>query len=130
MQSRNFEFLRTGWNELAGLGALAEMHLHLDPSSATAKLRSFAEQIVLFVYHHHGLPRPYQISLNDLLTGPSFSHATPGVILSMLHSPRIHGNKAAHGESVSTATSTCLLQEAYELGRWNLRRGLDQSRAQ
>ena len=118
MQSQNFEFLRPTWDDLATLGAFAENYSHTDPSSATVKLRSFAEQIVLFIYHNHGLPKPYQCNLNDLLTNPSFVQAVPKVIVSKLHSLRIHGNRAAHGESVLAQTALWMLQEAYELGRW------------
>jgi type I restriction enzyme, R subunit len=49
MQSQNFEFLRPRWEELTELGALAETHAHVDPSSAAVKLRAFAEQVVLFI---------------------------------------------------------------------------------
>src|SRR5579864_7742243 len=100
MQSKNFEFLRPKWEDLATLGAFAEKYTQPDPSSATVKLRTFAEQVVLFIYHKHGLPKPYQCNLNDLLTNASFNNAVPKVILSKLHSLRIHGNRAAHGESV------------------------------
>jgi type I restriction enzyme R subunit len=118
MMSRNFEFLRPTWEELATLGAFAEQYTVPDPSSATVKLRTFAEQIVQFIYHRHGLPKPYQNNLNDLLINASLAQAVPKVIVSKLHSLRIHGNKAAHGESVLTSTALWLLQEAYELGRW------------
>ena len=118
MQSQNFEFLRPKWEELATLGAFAEQYTLPDPPSATVKLRTFAEQVVLFIYHKHGLPKPYQCNLNDLLTSASFVQAVPRVIVSKLHSLRIHGNKAAHGESVLAPTALWLLQEAYELGRW------------
>jgi type I restriction enzyme, R subunit len=118
MKSKNFEFLRPKWEELADLGAMAEQYTHPDPQSAVAKLRTFAEQIVLFVYHKHGLPKPYQCNLNDLLTTTTFVQAVPKVICSKLHSLRIHGNKGAHGESILAQTAVWLLQEAYELGRW------------
>ena len=72
MQSTNFEFLRPKWEDLATLGAFAEQYAHTDPPSAVAKLRTFAEQIVEFIYHHHGLPKPYQCNRNDLLTSASF----------------------------------------------------------
>src|SRR5262249_16972365 len=87
-----------------------------DPQSAAAKLRTFAEQIVLFVYHKHGLPKPYQCNLNDLLTAAALVQAVPKVICSKLHSLRIHGNKGAHGESVLPQTAVWLLQEADEWG--------------
>ena len=118
MQSKNFEFLRPKWEDLADLGAIAEQYTHPDPQSAVAKLRTFAEQIVLFVYHKHGLPKPYQCNLNDLLIAATFVQAVPKVIVSKLHSLRIHGNKGAHGETVLVQTAVWLLQEAYELGRW------------
>jgi uncharacterized protein (TIGR02391 family) len=72
MKSTNFEFLQPKWEELADLGAIAEQYTHPDPQSASAKLRTFAEQIVLFIYHKHGLPKPYQCNLNDLLTNANF----------------------------------------------------------
>ena len=92
MQSQNFELLRPRWQELTELGALAEMHARVDLSSAAVKLRSFAEQIVLFIYHHHGIPSERQTNLNDLLTGASFQQCVPRVILSKLHTRRVNGN--------------------------------------
>jgi type I restriction enzyme R subunit len=118
MQSKNFEFLQPNWEDLATLGAFAEQYAHPDPTSAVAKLRIFAEQVVLFVYHKHGLPRLPQSNLNDLLTSTSFRDVVPSVVISKLHSLRIQGNKGAHGESVLAQTAVWLLQEAYELGCW------------
>jgi type I restriction enzyme R subunit len=118
MQSQNFEFLRPSWEELTELGALAELHAHVDPPSTTVKLRAFAEQVVLFIYHQHGIPTERQFNLNDLLTGANFQQCVPRVILSKLHTLRVNGNNAAHGEPVLASTALWLLQEAYELGRW------------
>lgn len=118
MQSKNFEFLRPTWEDLANLGAIAEKYTYPDPQSAVAKLRTFAEQIVLFIYHKHGLPKPYQPNLNDLLIATTFIQAVPRVIVSKLHTLRIQGNKGAHGETVLPQSAVMLLQEAFELGRW------------
>ncbi len=49
MQSKNFEFLRPTWADLADIGAIAEQYAHPDPESAVARLRTYAEQIVLFM---------------------------------------------------------------------------------
>ena len=76
-----------------------------------------SEQIVLFVYHKHGLPKPYQCNLNDLLTTTTFVQAVPKVICSKLHFLRSTAT-GPHGESVLGQTAVWLLQEAYELGRW------------
>jgi len=118
MTSRNFEFLRPNWEDLATLGGFAEQYAHPDPSTAAAKLRIFAEQAVLFIYHKHGLPKPMQNNLNDLLVNASFEQAVPRVIASKLHTLRIHGNRAAHGEAVLTPAALWMLQEAFELGTW------------
>ena len=72
MQSKNFEFLRPYWKELAHLGASAEQYASPDPQGAVSKLRTYGDQITLFIYHHHGLPKPYQANLNDLLSSASF----------------------------------------------------------
>ena len=118
MTSRNFEFLRPNWEDLATLGGFAEQYAYPDPSTAAAKLRIFAEQVVLFIYHKHGLPKPMQNNLNDLLVNASFEQAVPRVIASKLHTLRIHGNRAAHGEAVLTTVALWMLQEAFELGSW------------
>lgn len=118
MQSKNFDFLRPTWGDLATLGTFAEQYANPDPQSAVAKLRTFAEQIVLFIYHKHGLPKPYQPNLNDLLTATTFIQAVPRVIVSKLHTLRIQGNKGAHGETVLPQSAVMLVQEAHELGRW------------
>src|SRR5262245_37061760 len=118
MQSKNFEFLRPTWADLADLGAFAEQYANPDPQSAVATLRTFAEQIVLFIYHKHGLRKPSQPNLNALLIATTFVQAVPRVICSKLHTLRIQGNKGAHGESVLPQSAIMLLQEAFELGRW------------
>ncbi|MEJ7637494.1 MAG: DUF4145 domain-containing protein [Singulisphaera sp.] len=110
--------MRPNWADLATLGGFAEQYAHPDPSTAAAKLRIFAEQAVLFIYHKHGLPKPMQNNLNDLLVNASFEQAVPRVIASKLHALRIHGNRAAHGEAVLTPAALWMLQEAFELGSW------------
>lgn len=118
MTSKNFEFLRANWEDLATLGAFAERYAHPDPTGAAVKLRNYAEQVVQFIYHRHGLPRPYQNNLNDLLINESFLQAVPRVVVSKLHSLRVQGNRAAHNEPILTPAVLWLLQEAHELGRW------------
>lgn len=85
MQSKNFEFLRPYWEELAHLGASAEQYANPDPQGAVSKLRTYGDQITLFIYHHHGLPKPCQANLNDLLSSASFIQAAPFVNVSKLH---------------------------------------------
>ena len=88
MQSKNFEFLRPYWEDLANLGASARQYASPDPQSDVSKLRTYGDRITLFIYHHHGLPKPYQANLNDLLSSASFIQAATSVNVSKLHMPR------------------------------------------
>ncbi len=98
MKSTNFEFLREKWPELSSLAGFAEQYTCPDPTSALVKLRSFAEQLVLFLYDSLGLEKPpFQPNVFDLLTDHTFEEQIPGVICSKLQTLRLQGNKAAHG---------------------------------
>lgn len=117
-QSINFEFLRPRWGDLAVIGGFAEQYVHPDPQSALIKLRLFAERMVDGIYQHLNLPRLPQAHLIDLLNNDSFRAVTPSGVLDKLHAVRMHGNKAAHGETPSQNTALWLLRECYDLGRW------------
>lgn len=118
MSTSNFEFLKPKWEALANIAGFAEQYVHADPSSALVKLRLFCEQIVEHIYGHHHLSKPYQAGLNDLLQEYTFKQAVPRVVLNKLHSLRVQGNKAAHGEQVAAHQSRWILQEAYDLAKW------------
>lgn len=118
MKTTNFEFLKPKWEALANIAGFAEQYVHADPSSALVKLRQFCEQIVEHIYGHHSLSKPYQAGLNDLLQEFTFKQAVPRVVISKLHSLRVHGNKAAHGEEVNPQQSRWMLQEAFDLAKW------------
>lgn len=120
MKSQNFEMLRSNQRELADLGAFAEAYAHTDPASALVKLRLFAENLTKDIYRDQRLPRPDQAVFLDLLDNAAFTAFTPKVILTKLHSLRIHGNKAAHGEHITTNQTLWLLREAFDLARWFL----------
>lgn len=118
MNTLNFNFLKPKWNELADIAGFAEQYVNADPSSALVKLRQFCEQTVHFIYAEHGLAHAYQSGLNDLLQEFSFKQSVPRVVISKLHSLRVHGNKAAHGEDVQARDSRWLLQECHDLAKW------------
>lgn len=118
MQSQNFEHLRDRWPELASLGGFAEQYVHGDPESALVKLRAFAERLVAIVYQDLGLPKPAMSGFMELLNNDAFTAVTPRVVVDKLHAIRIHGNKAAHGDKVTTNSGLWLLRESWDLGRW------------
>jgi type I restriction enzyme R subunit len=118
MQSLNFEFLRRHRRELADLGGFAETYAFSDPSSSLVKLRQLAETVVQGIYSDLKLERPYQANLNDLLNEDAFRRAVPHVVLNKIHSIRILGNKAAHGDQCSDRDALSALQQAFDLVRW------------
>ena len=118
MKSRNFEFLRPDWTELAELGGFAEAYAHADPASSLVKLRTFAENLTKNIYRDLKLPQPHRASLIDLLENETFVTIVPKVVIDKLHALRIHGNKAAHGDSASSKNALWLIKEAFDLGRW------------
>lgn len=117
MPSLNFEFLRDTWPDLAALGGFAEQYAHTDSASALVKLRTFAERMVIGIYDRLGLVLSPQPNLIDLLNGHAFRKAIPRVVQDKLHAVRIHGNKAAHGETISQQTALWLLKESFDLAR-------------
>ena len=118
MKSINFEFIRQHQPELATLGGFAELYSHNDPDGALVKLRNFAEEFVKDLYVRLGLPAPFQANLYDLTREVSFKRAVPRVVLNKLDSLRLQGNKAAHGDKLSTTTALWILREAWDLAGW------------
>jgi len=118
LKSINFEFFGDDWNDLTALGGIAETYAYSDPQSALVKLRMLAEKIVEGIYQNLGIPKPVQPSFIDSLNNHAFKDIIPKVVLDKLHAIRIHGNKAAHGEQVSSKKSVWLLKEAHDLSRW------------
>ncbi|MEW6736002.1 MAG: DEAD/DEAH box helicase family protein [Acidobacteriota bacterium] len=118
MKSINFEFLQKHRPELASLGGFAESYAYPDPSSALVKLRDFAEQIVLGIYSHSSLPKPFNASLYNLINAMAFRNVVPAAIIIKLDLLRKIGNKAAHGGASTTAIALNMLPEAYDLARW------------
>ena len=118
VESLNFEFLRKHRRELADLGGFAETYVFSDPSSSLVKLRQLAEAVVQGIYSDLKLQRPYSANLNDLLNEDAFRRAVPHVVLNKIHSIRILGNKAAHGDYCSDRDALSALQQAFDLVRW------------
>ncbi|MDE0159983.1 MAG: DEAD/DEAH box helicase family protein [Candidatus Dadabacteria bacterium] len=118
MKSENFEFLRERWPELASLGGFAEFYTYTDPTSALVKLRLLAENLTRDIYNELRFPRPPRSNFVNLLEEDTFCTFIPKVLLNKLHALRIHGNKAAHGETTEPRTVLRLLKEAHDLALW------------
>lgn len=118
MQSVNFEFLREKAPDLAELGGLAEAYSHTDPASAIVKLRLFVERLVQEVCTWQELPVYERESLYQFLRRPDVEEALPKPVRYKIDAMRVHGNKGAHGETISVKTAIWALKEVFDLGRW------------
>lgn len=118
MKSINFELLRSKWPYLADLGGFAESYVHNDPSSSLVKLRSYIEEMLLWVYDAVKIDKPYQANLYDLLQDIKDRNLVAASVLDKFHFIRIYGNKAAHGQPTSADEAAQALQEAFDLARW------------
>ena len=116
--SLNFEHLRSKWPQLSELGGMAEQYLHSDPQTSVAKMRLFAEQMMIGLYRRLGFDTSPKPKLIDLLEGAEFEAHAPRAVRLKLDAIRIHGNKAAHGEAITPRTAQWLLRELYDIGHW------------
>jgi type I restriction enzyme, R subunit len=118
MSSLNFEHLRSKWPQLAELGGMAEQFVHSDAQVAATKMRIFVEQMLAGLYRQLGFAHAPKPKLIDLLEGDEFKAHAPKVVWLKLDAIRVHGNKAAHGDIISSKISQWLLRELYDVARW------------
>ena len=118
MNSLNFEFIRDQQPQLAELGAFAESYALNDPMGAAGKLRVFTETMVDLLIARHGLEAPRDADLFERMTTQGFETTIPESAKAKLHALRKQGNKALHGEPITTPTALWLLEEAHTLAAW------------
>ncbi len=118
IKSLNFEMLRNQWPDWANLGATAETYVYNDPESSLVKLRNYIELIVRWLYRKERLPEGFRSSLYDLIAAHSFKSVMPEQITMKLEAIRIHGNRAAHGDTIKASDACWLLKEAHIIGTW------------
>lgn len=118
MNSNNFQPLQARWPQLYQLASYAEQYAYSDPHSVALKLRCFAEILVGIIYRELRLPSEPNDGFFEKLKSPEFKDIVGSTVLSKLHSLRIIGNKAAHGDLIEKEKSLPLIEEAYLLGQW------------
>ena len=104
--------------DLAVLGDFAEQYLYSDPASSLVKLRTFTENSVRKIYDELDIGSIDNDSLMDLMKNTDFIQTLSPELISKLHSLRIYGNKAAHGQKISSDTAQWLLREAHDISKW------------
>ena len=109
IKSKNFNFIKDQLPELATLADFAEGYIYSDPASCLVKLRSFVEQTVKITCKEMNIANPENTSLIDWMQNESFIEAVPKEVLGKLHSMRMNGNKAAHGQKISKVYADLIL---------------------
>ena len=118
VRSNNFHFIKELLPDLALLADFAEEYIYSDPASSLVKLRSFTENAVKKIYDELGLNDLENDTLMELMRNEDFVQSLSSELISKLHSLRINGNKAAHGQKISTQTAKWLLREAHDISKW------------
>ena len=118
MNSTNFSLLSDRWPKLFEFADHAERYVFSDPHTAIIKLRCFAEIIVSELYQHLCIPCNPESSFFERLKDNEIEQAITPEILRKLHAIRILGNKAAHGQQISSDDAKALLLDAYLIGQW------------
>lgn len=114
----NFSFLENEYAELSKLAQLAERNCYVDPNTTLAKLRILSEKLTGILLGFEQLEEPYdgkQISRLAVLSNKS---DTPSEIITIFHSIRKSGNKAAHSGEGTPAEARYMLRQAYYLTKW------------
>jgi len=118
MQTANFDFLKNKLPELAALGEFAEQYVYPDPVSSSVKLRLFAERLVKIIHQDLNLELPDDNGFIDLIRNVESKGIVPSTVISQLHWLRRNGNKAAHGEKLTSEAALLSLKDAHDLGKW------------
>ena len=114
----NFEFLKKDYLELSKLGQLAERNCFVDPSTTLAKLRILAEKLAVVLV---GIEQ-----LEDCIDNKQMSRLgildnavnIPKDIISIFHTIRKSGNKAAHSGTGTQPEARYMLRQTYYLTKW------------
>ena len=118
----NFVFLQDEWPELAKLGQEAESYLYSDPNVCMYKLGQLMEQLVKKLLEVNEIrvtsdrthsQRIYDAYRNDL---------TPKEIYDYLNKVRVDRNEAAHKLAGSITQAKEMLQSAYQVSCWFMKK--------
>ena len=118
ISSANFKPLQLHWPQLYDHAAFSEEYVYSDPHASGVKLRCFVETLVGILYRGLGIPCDLGGGLNERMKAPAFKKAVGGAIAQKLNALRYLGNRAAHGEKITTADALALIKDAYLIGRW------------
>lgn len=113
----NFAHLTTVQPALAKQGELAEKLFLLDPSTAIAKLRQFAELMAKVLALQSGLWRPDE-DQHERLARLRREGLLTDEVFQVFRTLRAEGNKATHDLTGDKAQAKFLLRMAWQLGWW------------
>jgi hypothetical protein len=116
----NFDFLKRNWTEISSSAQKAERYIYSDPRSSCFYARRALEQTINWLYDHDAkLERPFEDSLNDLMSTPAFRAHIPPQINDKAHDVRKLGNQAVHEDhQIRSQDSYNAVRELHTLLCW------------
>ncbi|WP_373941022.1 type I restriction-modification system endonuclease [Polaribacter sejongensis] len=114
----NFSFLKDNYIELFQLALLAERNCYSDPSTTLSKLRILTEKLTSILIDFEQLEEPYDKKQMSRLAILANNSDTPAEIISIFHTIRKSGNKAAHSGEGTKAEARYMLRQTFQLTKW------------
>lgn len=115
---QRFIFLETLQSDMYRLASEAEENLTRQPTFAAVQLRSFAERLVNEVIKATGAPVMADSRFFERIKLLQGEELLQEGLAGRLHKIRIMGNKAAHGDDLSSEEVAHRLRDAHLLAKW------------
>ncbi|MGM0636565.1 MAG: DEAD/DEAH box helicase family protein [Bacteroidota bacterium] len=117
--SSNFSFLDTEWKAFYIKAKTAEEKAICEPRTSLIYARMALEIAINWMYNNdQELPKPYDTSLNSLMTQTEFKEQFNHKLYNELHLIRKSGNLAAHNKPVSDIDSLSSIEQLFYFAKW------------
>lgn len=114
----HFRCMTGKWSKIGKIGEEAVKYVDHDPSLALAKLRIFVEKLTDEILYREEYYFLENYKLVDKIRHLEEDEIFPKRIMKKFHSIRLAGNKASHGEKVTTKEASKQVWQAVYLAHW------------
>ena len=115
----DYSFLIDAWPNLYSQLAKSEEAVKINRNDmALVDLRSFLELVLDEIYNEFFLKKPEIDNLYNRIQNENFTKLFDKRIIHIMHSIRMHGNRAAHAESIDNIKIELIQAEAYIVAKW------------
>lgn len=115
----NFTFLNHEWSSLYAKMKKAEQNVYTDSIMSAFTCRLVLEECIHKIYAFEHLEKPYNTTLNSLITDEEFKRILPYKYKDGIHIVKTTGNNAAHyGRRVSGKDAMISMRYLFEFLKW------------